>query len=72
MSIVPNRQTIRSISIGFTKRAELRGINFSYEVDEQIPYRFNTDPRRLTQILNNLIGNAMKFTFEGFIKVQLT
>jgi len=28
-----------------------------------------TDPRKLKQILINLVGNALKFTFKGHIKV---
>ena len=60
------------ISIGFTKRAEIRNIDFIYNVEDKIPTYFNTDPRRLTQILNNLIGNSMKFTFEGYIKIDFT
>ena len=65
------RSLMKTISIGFSKRAEIRGIDFVYKVDPKIPDHFNTDPRRLTQILNNLIGNSMKFTFEGYIKIEL-
>ena len=62
---------MKTISIGFSKRAEIRGIDFMYKIDPKIPTPFNTAPRRLTQILNNLLGNSMKFTFEGYVMVEI-
>ncbi|WP_428738645.1 PAS domain-containing protein [Sulfurimonas sp.] len=48
-----------------------KGLHFEVTLDEKIPNLLTGDMLRLTQILNNLIGNAIKFTSEGFIKVDI-
>lgn len=51
-------------------KAKLRRLKLIIEVDEDIPDVFTTEPRRLKQIMLNLTGNALKFTFEGHIKIM--
>jgi len=41
------------------------------EVDPAIPKEIKTDPQRLSEILINLITNAVKYTFSGGITVQV-
>ena len=53
----------------FKFRAKIRKIDLIQEIDPEISELFNTEPRRLKQILLNLMGNAMKFTFHGYIKI---
>ena len=65
------RDVLSGLFPSFAKRAEIRGIDFYSQIDANVPETFNTDPRRLIQILNNLIGNSMKFTFEGYIKIEV-
>jgi PAS domain S-box-containing protein len=50
-------------------RATEKGIDLKLELHGQIPDTVIGDPVRLGQILNNLIGNAIKFTEHGYVKV---
>ncbi|MFV1885120.1 MAG: tetratricopeptide repeat protein [Balneola sp.] len=49
-----------------------KGIHFKIEHEELIPEFLKGDPTRLTQILNNLISNAVKFTEEGSVVVDVS
>ena len=52
--------------------AEVKGLDLVYVVDPRIPPRVMTDPTRLRQVLNNLIGNAIKFTSAGSVLVNVS
>jgi signal transduction histidine kinase/CheY-like chemotaxis protein len=47
------------------------GIQIIFEFDEKIPSILNGDPIRIGQIFTNLIGNAIKFTRHGFVKIKV-
>jgi two-component system, sensor histidine kinase and response regulator len=50
-------------------RAADRGLHFALEYDGTIPEVIRTDPTRLRQILLNLVGNAVKFTEAGSVRL---
>src|SRR5690606_4171782 len=62
---------IDEINAVFQPQSQGKGLHFEIELDSKLPPQICSDPTRLRQILFNLIGNALKFTQEGFVKVRL-
>ncbi|MCH7411230.1 ATP-binding protein [Belliella sp. DSM 111904] len=56
----------------FSFRAEEKGVDFEWVVDLPKNKSLVGDELRINQILNNLISNALKFTQEGSIKVNIS
>jgi signal transduction histidine kinase/DNA-binding response OmpR family regulator len=53
-------------------RAHEKGIELNYVVAAGVPRSVRGDPGRIRQILNNLIGNAVKFTDQGEVLVTVS
>lgn len=51
--------------------AQNKGLTLSTEVDPNLPATLTGDADRIQQILNNLVGNAIKFTGQGKVCVQI-
>lgn len=52
-------------------RIEDKKIEMHVEVDDDVPEWVLVDPLRVQQLLTNLIGNAIKFTHEGSVRVSV-
>jgi signal transduction histidine kinase/ActR/RegA family two-component response regulator len=63
---------IKNIMSSFSHIKRLETLKLHYHVDDKITHNYLTDPTRITQVLNNLISNAIKFTEDGQITVSIT
>jgi len=62
---------VEAVVTMFGFKAKEKNLELSYEMDPSVPEVIIGDPVRLSQILVNLVGNALKFTEKGFIKIQV-
>lgn len=62
---------INSVETLFLAQVEEKGLTLSSKVDASIPDTLTGDATRLTQILVNLIGNAIKFSQQGEINIEV-
>lgn len=65
-------QLIREVVNLYSIRASEKSLRFRHEVDSEVPEWVHTDPTRLRQILNNFLGNALKFTHEGEVALKVS
>jgi signal transduction histidine kinase/CheY-like chemotaxis protein len=65
------RELTHSILTMFAEKMKEKGLRFTTAIDTDIPDTLSGDATRLTQILVNMIGNAVKFTAEGIIHVEI-
>jgi CheY-like chemotaxis protein len=59
-------------SVGlFHAAAAERGVQLEYHVASDVPASISFDPQALRRVLGNLLGNAVKFTSDGSIRVAV-
>ncbi len=65
------RETLGSTLQGLSHRAAEKGLELAYRVGHEVPVVLSGDASRLRQIVVNLAGNAIKFTEQGEIVVEV-
>jgi signal transduction histidine kinase len=66
------RRTIEDIFQAISVKGNEWNNKMSLHIDNTIPQYIYGDPHRLTQVLNNLMSNAVKFTRDGQVELKLT
>ena len=60
-----------SVERTFHHLAESKNLAFHVDIDNSLPRTFTSDPKRLQQILKNLLSNAFKFTAQGHVTMRV-
>ncbi len=60
-----------TVERNFRHVAESKSLPFHLEFEAGLPTAFTTDPKRLHQILKNLLSNAFKFTSQGHVAMRV-
>lgn len=66
------RGLVHSVETMFSGKLKEKGIRLVTHVDASLPDTLEGDAVRLTQILINLLGNALKFTEQGTISIDIS
>jgi signal transduction histidine kinase/CheY-like chemotaxis protein/HPt (histidine-containing phosphotransfer) domain-containing protein len=63
-------RTVQDVIELFATRASSKGLVLESDVALDVPRNLIGDPGRLRQVLSNLVGNSLKFTVTGSVKVR--
>ena len=69
---VPVRTLAYGINEAMTVKVQGKPVELKTDIDEKVPFVILGDPKRLRQIIMNLMSNAIKFTHAGTVTIKIT
>lgn len=66
------RGLLHSVEVLFSERVRSKGLGYITEIEDNVPDTLTGDATRLTQIMVNLLGNALKFSEKGVLKIAVS
>ena len=69
---VPVRTLARGINEAMEVKVQGKDVQLLDDIEEDVPFVIMGDPKRLRQIIMNLMGNALKFTSDGSVTIKIT
>lgn len=63
---------LKDTVLGFEKPAQDKGLNLQFNNVDNVDAKINVDPDKFRQVIVNILGNAIKYTKEGDVKVSLS
>ena len=64
------RALVGELEGAFAEAASAKGLELACLVEDAVPYGLGGDPVRLREVLNHVLGNAVKFTSEGTVVLR--
>lgn len=66
------QRVLHTIEYMFLNAADEKKLEFHQQVKEDVPLHLKGDPDRLSQIIVNLVSNAIKFTRAGYVSIVVS